>query len=127
MGTSNKFRSTPTEIEAAQKNFDFLIPYQHRKHLTTEEVAGILGRKADFVRQLVEEGKLESLQDSAFGTRLSNRITRRSVAVHLARISTLTPEEFAEILYEALTTLSPEARQKMVARLTKLHSITAAK
>lgn len=111
---TKRWSASGAEIDAAQRNFDFLIPFQHKKLLTTDEVARCLGREVDFVRQLVEAGKLEAHQDSAFGKRLSNRITRRSVAVHLARTATRDPSIFVETVIDLVTQLSSTDRERLL-------------
>ena len=57
-----------------------------KRSLSTREVADLIGRKQDFVRELALDGRLEVHADSAFGKRKSNRYTRRSVVAYLARI-----------------------------------------
>jgi hypothetical protein len=119
---SRKFSATQAEIDAAHRSFDFLIPFQHKQLLSTEEVARCLGREVDFVRQLVELGKLEAFQDSAFGTRLSNRITRRSVVVHLARTAQSPVDDFAEALIEAAASFSHAIRTRIINALQALNN-----
>ena len=63
--TAKPFRATQAEIESAQLRFDWLVPFQHKQKLTTEEAGQCLGRGENFVRQLVEIGKLEAFGDSA--------------------------------------------------------------
>jgi hypothetical protein len=70
--------------------FDFLMPFQ-KNLLRTDEVSEIIGRSKQFVRELVNNGKLEAHKDSAFGTRESAAITRRSVILYLAETANYDP------------------------------------
>jgi hypothetical protein len=94
--------TTPARSQSGPKapeqgEFDFLmgddgvnLPLR-KKLLHPREVARIIGRELDYVRELVEAGRLEAHQDSAFGERKSNRITRRSVALYLAETAAYEP------------------------------------
>ncbi len=115
MGTS--FHASGAEFEAAQRDFDFLIPFQTRKLLSTADVAHILRREDDFVRKLVERGKLEAHLDSAYGNRLSARITRRSVCVHLARTANYLAADFYRPLIEAAQSLPTNLRVELILTL----------
>lgn len=87
--------------------------------LLTREVAGEIGRAQAFVRELIESGRLEAHQDSAFGTRKSNVVTRRSVLLYLAETANYDPA-FLVIRMEALLkNLNRPALIRMVNTATK--------
>ena len=115
--TSKTFRASQAEIDSAQMRFDWLIPFQAKQKLTTAEAAQCLARGQDFVRELVETGKLEAFGDSAFGERESLRITRRSVVVHLARTAKSDPDEFLAAFTTEAIRMSAVGRQKLMAAL----------
>jgi hypothetical protein len=78
---------TPEKLRAVKRgDFDFLMPFQTKNLLRTGEVAAVIGRSPQFVRELVEQGKLEAHVSSAYGEgiRESPLITRRSVILYLA-------------------------------------------
>jgi hypothetical protein len=92
---------TPEKIRAVKRgDFDFLMPFQ-KNLLRTDEVAGVISRSPAFVRELVEQGKLEGHVNCAWGTRESYRVTRRSVILHLAEIANYDPS-FLVLRIEAL-------------------------
>lgn len=79
-----------TQAAVARGDFDFLLPYQ-KPLWRTDEVAEVIGRSIQYVRALIEDGRLEAHQDSAFGERKSNLITRRSVLIYLAETANYDP------------------------------------
>jgi hypothetical protein len=111
------FRASQAEIESAQMRFDWLIPFQTKQKLTTAEAAQCLARGEDFVRELVEQGRLEAFGDSAFGTRESLRITRRSIVVHLARTAKSDPDDFVAAFIDVAARMSAVGRKKLIAAL----------
>ncbi len=87
--------STPAltpKMEQAIRNgdFEFLLPYSKALY-RTDEVATTIGREQTYVRELVDNGRLEAHRDSATGTRKSNLVTRRSVVLYLAETANYDP------------------------------------
>jgi hypothetical protein len=93
-------------MTAEQATFNFLFPYGSRTVLNTREVGNVLGREQDFVRALVDAGKLETHKDSALGERESNRITSRSVLLHLARTARYDPDAIADAICDVIATIA---------------------
>ena len=113
---------TPTAAQKAteQRSFNFLFPYGARTLVTTGQAARAFGRGEHFVRALVDEGKLETHKDSALGERLSNRITSRSVLLHLARTADYDPAQITDSLIDVIDTLSDQAAlTKIIAAATR--------
>ena len=103
---------TPAEYEAAQRGFNWLMPVR-KSLLTTGEAAAVLGREVDFVRQLIEDGKLEAHSDTAMGERKSSRVTRRSVLLRLLTTANYTPEDFPRQVTELMESLDPTELRQM--------------
>jgi hypothetical protein len=85
--------------------FEFLMPYEKPLY-RTNEVAETIGRDQAYVRVLVEAKRLEAHRDSAFGTRKSNLITRRSLVLYLAETANYQPAHLVlriEALLKSLT------------------------
>ena len=116
--TKKRFSATPAEIESAQRSFDFLMPYK-KALLTTPEVAKVITFGEDFVRELIDDGRLEVHADSAFGERKTNRVTRRSVLVYFARTAQYDPAHFIDQFRELLKTLTPEQLNKLIVMATQ--------
>jgi excisionase family DNA binding protein len=116
---TTKYKVTQAEVDAAHTSFDWLVPLR-KNLLTTQEVARCIAQGQDYVRQLIESGRLEAHQDSAFGSRLSNRVTRRSVVVHLSRTAKYEPDTFLESLIDVAVTLSREGRARLINALQAL-------
>lgn len=86
-------------------DFDFLLPF-HKPFWRTDEVAEVIGRSIQYVRQLIEEGRLEAHQDSAYGDRKTSLVTRRSVLLYLAETANYDPGYLViriEVLLKRLT------------------------
>ncbi|HMJ06382.1 MAG TPA: hypothetical protein VK474_09035 [Chthoniobacterales bacterium] len=113
-----RFSASDAELASAQRNFDFLMPYK-KALLTTKEVAQVIGREQDFVRELIQEGRLESHADSAFGLMKSNRVTRRSVLVYFARTAQYEPAQFIDGFRDLFLTLTPEQLTKLIVLATQ--------
>lgn len=113
-----KFSATDREIESAQRNFDFLMPYR-KATLNTQEVGDVIGREQDYVRKLIEDGRLEAHTDSAFGERKSSRVTRRSILVYLARTAQYDPAQFIDSFKDLLATLTPDQLTKLIVLATQ--------
>jgi hypothetical protein len=111
---------------AEQGEFDFLIPWGPLKKLaTTAEVARVIGRQVDFVRALVESGRLESHADSATGEQLSNRITTRSVRVLMAETAQYESADLLPRLEAVVRDLGPagwDALEQFIARCRRAHA-----
>lgn len=112
-----KFTATDAEMAYAQRSFDFLMPYR-KATLNTQEVGQVIGREQDFVRKLIEDGRLEAHADSAFGERKSNRVTRRSVLVYFARTAQYDPAQFLDGFRDLLRTLSSDQLNKLIVMAT---------
>lgn len=117
MAEPKKFKASDPEFANAQRNFDFLLPYKKPLY-TVPETGKTIGREQDFVRELIELGRLEAHADSAFGTRKSNLITRRSIAVYFARTAQYDPAHFVDSFKDLLTTLTPDQLTKLIVMAT---------
>jgi hypothetical protein len=111
---------SPPALSARQRaavengEFDFLIP-THKGLMRTDEVAAVIHRGTAFVRELVEQGRLEAHRDSAKGERNTNIITRRSVTLYLARTSNYDPAHIVMHIEIVLKTLQPPALDRLIA------------
>lgn len=76
-----------------QGMFDFLVPYR-KPVLLPSEAARSIGRSVDFVRDLIQGGQLESLEQAAKGERKVYLVTRRSVLCCLAKSANFEPADF---------------------------------
>lgn len=103
---------SPAHLEAAQRSFSWLIPFR-KNLLTTGEAAAVLGREADFVRALIEDGKLEAHSDTALGQRKSSRVTRRSVLLRLLVTANYRGEDFLRHITDLMESLDPDELQQM--------------
>ena len=121
MTRRKKFRASQAEIEEAQRNFDFLIPFK-KGLLNLPEVLKVIGRERDFVRELLNDGRLEAYGDNASGERKSYRVTRRSVLVYFARTAQYDPAHFVGALEELLETLSNEQLQRLIIKATRIRT-----
>ena len=119
LSAASKCQVTPERAEHAQLNFDWLVPFQFKQLLTPAEAGACIARSENYVRALVEAGRLESFADSALGERKSLLITRRSVVVYLAKIAQLDPDHYVDQVIEAAERMSTAARQKVVNALLK--------
>jgi hypothetical protein len=115
---TKRFTATEREFDLAQRNFDFLMPYR-KALLTTPEVAKTIGREQDFVRALIQDGRLEAHADSALGERSSNRVTRRSVLVYFARTAEYDPAQFIDAFADLLKALTPDQLTKLIVMATR--------
>jgi len=118
MAERPRFQASEREFATAQLNFDFLLPYKKSLY-SVPETAKAIGRKDDFVRELIDDGRLEAHADSAFGSLKSNRVTRRSIAVYLARTAQYDPAQFIDQFRELFRTLTPEQLNKVVVMATQ--------
>lgn len=109
------------EKGVAAGEFDFLLPLA--KNLwRTDEVAGAIGRSMQYVRQLVEEGRLEAYKDSACGGRKSSLITRRSLVLYFAETANHDPSFHVIRIEVLLSNLTPAALDRLIAKATKLRN-----
>jgi hypothetical protein len=113
---------TPDKANAvANGEFDFLLPLA--KNLwRTDEVADAIGRGTQYVRQLVEEGRLEAHKDSAFGSRESSLITRRSLVLYFAETANYDPTFHVVRIEALLPKLTTPALDRLIAKATKLRN-----
>ena len=116
-----KFSASEAELFAAQRTFDFLMPYK-KALLTTPEVGKVIGRAQDYVRELIDQGRLESHADSAFGQQKSNMVTRRSVLVYLARTAQYDPAHFVDSITDLLGTLTNEQLKRVIIAATRIRA-----
>jgi hypothetical protein len=109
------------ELRAAvhRGDFDFLLPFQ-KPLWRTDEVAEVIGRSIQYVRALIEAGRLEAHQDSAFGDRKSNLITRRSVLLYLAETANYDPGYLVIRIEVLIKRLPAPALDRLVATARKL-------
>ena len=73
--------------------------------LTTSEVGKVIGYNQDYVRNLIEEGRIEA-HNGGTGTRPSWRVRRRSVVLYLAETAKYDPAEFFERVLSLLQCLT---------------------
>lgn len=105
----------------ANGDFDFLLPLA--KNLwRTDEVADAIGRSIQYVRQLIESGRLEAHKDSAYGTRESSLVTRRSVLLYLAETATYDPAYFVIRLESAIKKLPTQSLDRLIVTATRLRN-----
>ena len=98
----------------AQGDFDFLLPLQ--KNLwRTDEVADAISRDQQYVRALIDDGRLEAHRDSALGVRKSSLITRRSILLYLAETANYDPAYLVLRLEAVLKKLNPAALDRLIA------------
>lgn len=121
MAEPKKFRAEDAEIAGAQRNFDFLMPYK-KALLTVPEVGKVIGREQDFVRELIDNGRLEAHADSAFGERKSNRVTRRSVLIYFARTAQYSPSHFIDTFEEILRSLTTAQLSQLIITASRLRA-----
>jgi hypothetical protein len=90
------------KVAAAVKrgDFDYLMPFS-KNLLRAREVSEVISRSVQFVRALIEDGRLEAHLDSVWGDRESPRITNRSVILYLAETANYDPS-FLVIRLEVL-------------------------
>ena len=99
--------------------FDFLMPVKKRL-LRTDEVAEIIGREQQYVRELIEQGRLEAHRDSAFGQRKSSLVTSRSVLLYLVSIANYDPVYCVIQVEMICKTFRPAQLDRLIAFATKL-------
>lgn len=112
-----RFSATEKELATAQLNFDFLMPFK-KATLNTQEVGQVIGFGDDYVRKLIEDGRLEAHADSAFGTRPTYRVTRRSILVYFARTAQYDPAQFLDGFKDLLRSLTSEQLTKLIVMTT---------
>lgn len=105
----------------ANGEFDFLLPLA-KSLWRTDEVGDAIGRSTQFVRELIEQGRLEAHQDSAYGSRNSNLVTRRSVVLYLAETANYDPAYFIIRLESVIKKLKPSALDRLIATATRLRN-----
>lgn len=99
-------------------DFDFLLPFQ-KPFWRTDEVAEVIGRSTQYVRELIDGGRLEAHQDSAYGTRKTSLVTRRSVLLYLAETANYDPG-YLVIRIEVITKrLTAPTLDRLIATLRK--------
>lgn len=105
----------------ANGEFDFLLPLA-KSLWRTDEVGDAIGRSTQSVRELIEQGRLEAHQDSAYGSRNSNLVTRRSVVLYLAETANYDPAYFIIRLESVIKKLKPSALDRLIATATRLRN-----
>jgi hypothetical protein len=114
-----KLSDRKTARDAHQNGeFDFLMPFQ-KNLLRTDEVADIIGRSKQFVHELVDSGRLEAHRDSAYGTRKSAVITRRSVILYLAETANYDPTYLVLRIETLLKQLNGTSLARLIQAATK--------
>jgi hypothetical protein len=114
----SRFSASDAEFALAQRHFDFLMPYKKALY-SVREAAKAIGREQDFVRKLIELGRLEAHADSAFGTQKTNLVTRRSILVYHARTAQYAPADFIESFADLLRALTPDQLTKLIVLATQ--------
>lgn len=90
------------------------MPYEKPLY-RTDEVAAAIGREnTQYVRVLIDEGRLEAHRDSARGERKSNLVTRRSVLLYLAETANYDPAYLVIRMEALLKTLNPPALHRLI-------------
>lgn len=115
---TKKFTATEAEFALAQRHFDFLMPYKKPLY-SVKETGKAIGREDDFVRKLIELGRLEAHADSAFGTQKTNLVTRRSILVYHLRTAQYQPSDFIESFAELLRAMTPEQLTQLIVLATR--------
>jgi hypothetical protein len=115
---TKRFTATDAEFALAQRHFDFLMPYKKPLYNMRETVETIR-REDDFVRKLIELGRLEAHADSAFGTQKTNLVTRRSILVYHLRTAQYEPAQFIESFADLLSAMTPEQLTKLIVMATQ--------
>lgn len=116
---------TPPPVTPRQKQADeagewsFLMPFG-KALIRTDEACELIGRSPQYVRELIEAGRLESHQDTVRGTRLTNLITRRSVELYLIETSNYDPSFLVLRLESVLKKLNRAALERLIATATRL-------
>jgi hypothetical protein len=109
----------PRQLAAVEAGeYDFLIPTR-KPLMRTDEVAVAIHRSLNFVRALIDDGRLESHQDSATGNRNTNIVTRRSVVLYLAETADYDPAYIVMRLEVIMKTLKAPALERLIAFATK--------
>lgn len=103
----------------ARGDFDFLLPFQ-KPLWRTDEVADVIGRSTQFVRELIDDGRLEAHQDSAYGERKTNLVTRRSVLLYQVSIANYDPSLHIIAIEVLLKRLNAPALDRLIATARKL-------
>lgn len=109
-------KSARKELENG--GFEFLLPYKKELY-RTDEAAETIGRGLQFVRDLIELGRLEAHRDSATGERGTSLVTRRSLALYLAETSNYAPGDFATGIESLLKYLRAEELTRIAAEATR--------
>lgn len=93
--------------------YDFLIPTR-KPLMRADEAASAIHRSTDFVRALIEDGRLEAHKDSATGKRNTNIVTRRSVVLYLAETSDYDPAYAVMRVEVVMKTFTPAALDRII-------------
>jgi len=111
----------PAVTEEPQLTFDFLLPWSERKALVTvPEAAEVISIGQDAVRNLLDNAELEAHRFTAFGdsnSRLTNRITRRSLLLWLVKTANYAPSAIVQTMLQIARTLTPNLRATLIAGL----------
>jgi hypothetical protein len=107
-----------TRVAVDRGDFDFLLPYQ-KPLWRVDEVSAIIGRSTEYVRQLIEAGRLEAHRDSAIGERKTSLVTRRSVLLYLAETANYDPGYLVIRLEVIAKRLNGVSLDRLIATLRK--------
>ena len=114
-----KFSASEADFSNAQRNFDFLMPYK-KALLTTLEVGKVIHFKDDYVRELIQEGRLEAHGDPIeFKGRPTYRVTRRSVLVYFMRTAQYDASHFVDTFEGIFPTLTKAQLQQFIQLATR--------
>lgn len=107
------------QLAAAENGeYDFLIPTR-KPLMRTDEVAIAIHRSLNYVRALIEDGRLEAHRDSATGDRSTNIVTRRSVILYLAETADYDPAHIVMRVEAVMKTLKAPSLDRLIAFLNR--------
>jgi hypothetical protein len=99
-------------------DYDFLAPYKKPLY-RTDEAADTISRSTEFIRCLIEEGRLEAHRDSASGDRKSSLVTRRSLLLYQVSIANYNPNSIVARLEAILKTFSPPQLDRLARSISR--------
>jgi hypothetical protein len=97
--------------------FSFLVKLRSREVLRVREAAEILNVSPDFIRDLLPSGKLETIELKAKGKKQSApeyRITVRSFLTYIISCSSVTPEDWDDLLATFIDKLDPRSCDRVI-------------
>lgn len=101
--------------------FDFLVPFR-KPSLLPAEAARCLNKSPDFVRDLIQLGKLEAIPMAAKGEREVYIVTRRSVLLYLVERAQFDPADFLLCIRSVLESFDRAALDFTIRTATELRA-----